>query len=364
MFVTVAMQDPTYSNTTYLYEAMLAAIRSAASWRGFYAFATRDGVDHLIEENVVHELMDRGGQIELVVGIDAITNRPTLERLRDLENIHPNFSPKVFWNENRGLFHPKLSDFTLLNGGRTLILGSGNLTPGGLMTNYEGYTVINADQNEVLDVSSLTDFSNRHADRITSIDDRALARAEMNSSHRFRGSVRPNIVRPTVVPTTPPTGLGRVLVAQVPGAGDRWAQIHFNVDVIRSFFNIRHIESERVYLSQALPDGRREPIEIRRCVYSEANKNYKIEINAAKGHHYPRDDSRPLLLFYEWQLRTFDYLLVMPGDIGYAQIWQLSNNLPSLGRGLPRSITDARTLSLTWPECPLLQRHANDYQDL
>ena len=364
MRVTVAMQDPTFLGTTYHYEAILAAVPTAAIWRGFYAFATRDGVDHLMEEDVVHELIARGGKIELVVGLDAITNRKTLERLRELEHQHPNFSPRVFWNETQALFHPKLSDFTLTDGRRTLIIGSGNLTPGGLRTNYEAYTVINTDQDDELDLASLLDFSRRHASQITPIDDRALERAELNRPHSLRRSVRSNVSRPPDIPSSPPTEFDRILVAQVPKAGGRWAQVHFNSEVIQSFFNVRHHESDRLYLSQVLPQGQRDSIEVRRCVYSEVNKNYKIEIGAAKGYQYPSNDRRPLLLFFERQLRTFDYLLLMPGDTGYEQVSDLSNDLPPLGRGLRRSITDTRTLSQTWAECPLFRQDYNDYQSL
>ena len=51
------IQDPTHAETTYLYEAIIGAAVGAASWRGVYAFASRNGVDHLIEDPVVKEFM-------------------------------------------------------------------------------------------------------------------------------------------------------------------------------------------------------------------------------------------------------------------------------------------------------------------
>ena len=98
MQLRVCIQDPTHTGTTYLYEAILEAAARASDWRGLYAFATRDGVDHLIEDKVIHDLMGRGGGIDLVVGVDAVTNRATLERLQELEERHENFRPRVFWN--------------------------------------------------------------------------------------------------------------------------------------------------------------------------------------------------------------------------------------------------------------------------
>ena len=364
MQLAVYMQDPTHADTTYLYEAILSAARTAASWRGFYAFATRDGVDQLIEDDVIHDLMNRGGRIDLIVGLDAITNRPTLERMQELERRHSNFTPRVFWNETRALFHPKISDFNLPGGGRILIVGSGNLTPGGLRTNFEAYTVVSADQQEDIDLTSLNAFAHRHAAHIAPIDDQALERAEANRARPVGRSTRPTTTRPMPASIAPPPGLGRVLVAQIPKAGGRWAQVHFNAEVIGTFFSLRRAESERVYLTKLLPDGSRGPIEVRPCVYSQSNKNYKIEIGGAKGLHYPPNNRRPLVVFYERQLRTYDYLLLMPGDAGYDQLLDLSNTLPSPGRGLPRPVTDASTLSQAWPECPLLQADVDDHQVL
>ena len=360
MRLEVKMQDPTHADTTYLYEAILSTAQTASSWRGFYAFATRDGVDQLIDDNVVHDLMTRGGRVDLVVGLDAITNRPTLERMQELARRHPNFTPRVFWNQTRALFHPKISDFDLANGGRVLIVGSGNLTPGGLRTNFEAYTVVTAEPDEEIDVSSLTDFALRHADRITPINAEALDRAEANRARPI-GSKRtppsPSSPDPAVGP-----GFGRVMLAQVPKAGGRWGQVHFNAEVIRTFFNLRRIGSERIYLTRVLPDENRDLGEVRPCVYSETNKNYKIEVGAARGLQYPADNRRPLIVFLERQLRSYDYLLLMPGHAGYERLLNLSNNLPSPGRGLPRPLTDIPTLSHAWPDCPLLQAATEDHQ--
>ncbi|MYB37239.1 MAG: hypothetical protein F4Y26_07625 [Gammaproteobacteria bacterium] len=361
MQITVSMQDPTYAGTTYLYEAILAAAQSATTWRGFYAFATRDGVDQLIEDNIVHDLMARGGRVDLVVGLDAITNRPTLERMQELERLHPNFAPRVFWNDSRGLFHPKISDFNLPDGGRILIVGSGNLTPGGLRANFEAYTVATADQHESIDLSSLDDFALRHTDEISRIDDAALERAAANTTRP--SPPRGPRTRTPPAPPTPAPGFGRILLAQVPRAGDRWAQVHFNADVINTYFRLHRADSERVFLRRALPNGTRGSIEARPCVYSEgSNRNYKIEIGAASGIPYPPDNRRPLLVFYEHQLRTYDYLLLMPDDDGYDRLLNLCNNLPSLGRGLPRHITDTATLARSWPNCPLLLFGPDDHQ--
>ena len=360
------MQDPTHTGTTYLYEAILAAAGQATNWRGLYAFASRDGVDHLMEDKIIHDLMGGGGEIDLVVGVDAVTNRATLERMQELERHHANFRPSVFWNETGGLFHPKLSDFGLENGGRILIVGSGNLTPGGLRGNFEAYTVVRAEEGDEIDISALEEFLERHAGGIRRIDEEVLERAAANIVRPLagarRGAVQVRRPRPRARKGAPAArsaeGFGRVLLAQVPSAGGRWAQVHFNAHVIHSYFRLNRLDTERVYLTRVLDDAARADMEVRRCVFSAgSNRNHKIEIAAAKNRDYP-DDGRPILIFGERQLRTYDYVLLLPGDNGYGSILDLSNRLPSLGQGLPRPVTDMAELARAWPGCPLL--HAPD----
>ena len=359
MHLSVFIQDPTHAGTTYLYEAILAAAERASDWRGLYAFATRDGVDHLIEDKIVHDLMNGGGEIDLIVGVDMVTNRATLERMQELEQRHQNFRPRVFWNERRGLFHPKISDFGLRGGGRILIVGSGNLTPGGLMRNFEAYTVIETDRGDEVDIGAVEEFLERHADGIRRIDEEVLERAARNVVRGIGGGRRRVVqVRGRAVPggpaVRPEEGFGRVLLAQVPRAGGRWAQVHFNAQVIRDYFRLNRFETERVYLTRVFPDATRDDVEVRRCVFSAgSNRNHKIEIGAAKHLAYPQE-SPPLLVFRERQLRTYDYMLIMPGEGGYGPVLDLSNRLPSPGRGFPRPVTDLAELGRAWSDCPLL----------
>ncbi len=114
-----------------------------------------------------------------------------------------------------------------------------------------------------------------------------------------------------------------------------------------------NVATQRVYLTRLDVGGVRAEEEVRPVVFSQANKNHKIEIAAAKGLDYP-DAGPPLLVFRERQVRCFDYMLVMPGAQGYAQLIELSQALPTIGRGLRRAITDVATLARTWPASPLL----------
>ncbi len=355
------IQDQADPETHYLYEAIIGAATEATTWHGMYAFATRGGVDQLIEDPVIHDFMSRGGSIDLIVGIDAVTNRQTLERMQELEARHMAFRPRVFWNSTGGIFHPKISHFGYPDGRKKLIVGSGNLTPGGLMHNFEGYSVISVGRRETLDLSSLDAFLARHAADIRPIDQEALERAALNVMRPVVGvprprvpQPRPTVVRPaTVVPAARAAVLDRVLVAEVPDAGGRWSQSHLNAAVIQEYFRVTDLATQRTYLTHVDAAGVRGEEKIRQIVYSKSNKNYKVEISAAKGKDYPTD-GHPMLIFRERQVRCFDYMLLMPGDAGYTETVALSQQLPRLGKGFRRSITNLATLARAWPGCPLL----------
>lgn len=359
------LQDPTSPDTVYLFEAIIAAARGAAACSGIFAFASRAGVDSLISDPETQRFLAES-TMSLLVGIDAVTNRHTLARLQELEREHERLSVQVFWNPTDTLFHPKVARFEYPDGRRAVIVGSGNLTPGGLQQNYEAFSVIRAAANETLDVSSWDRFFAEHVAEIRAIDEEALERAGRNvmRGRRRRPDVEPEPGAPGEGgPTEPdielPVGsTDRFLVARVPKAGGRWHQIHFNIDVIREFFRVRHDTTQRVYLVECHQDGSFGQQEVRPCVYSEANKNLKIEIASHHGAPYP-DAGPPIAVYRELQARSFAYMLLMPGDPGYTEMFELTETLPRVGRGVPRVITDSATVSRVWATSPLVTAFAS-----
>lgn len=359
------LQDPTSAQTVYLFEAIVAAARGATTCDGMFAFASRAGVDALIADAEVQSLLQRGA-INLLVGIDAVTNRHTLERLRDLEAAHGRLSVRVFWNQTPGLFHPKPAMFRYADGRRSLIVGSGNLTPGGLRQNFEAFSIIRVGARERLDLGSWDRFRQSHARNIRAIDDEALERAARNIIRGGRGRPRAEIEPDAVVAAAVPIGgealpeqlaeiasTDRVLVSLVPSAGNRWHQVHFNHDVMDDFFRITPNSSQRLYLTEVMHDGTSGEQETRPYVLSTANSNPKVELASHHGAPYP-NDGRPIAVFRETQARAFDYMLLMPGDDGHGQMDRLLTRLPHIGKGLARVITDVAELRRDWPTCPLL----------
>lgn len=347
-------QDPTSASTVYLCEAILEASRGASSCEGIFAFATRGGVDALLEDPETQSFLQKSS-MSLLIGIDAVTTRDALVRLQELEGLYDTLQVQVFWNLTSALFHPKVARFEYFDGSRSMIVGSGNFTPGGLRQNFEAFGIMRVDPGESFDTSAWDQFMLDHAKDLRPIDDEVLDRAAQNVMTDRKGVV---VRRDKTDSSVTTSGMsiyssGRVLIAEVPKAGARWNQIHFTRDVVREFFRVKPNSSQRVYLIKCNSDGTLGEQEVRPCIYSESNKNLKIEVAIRQGEPYP-DYGRPVVVFRELQARVFAYMLLMPGDVGYEQMVAQLAVKPSVGRGVRRTIGNLRDIEEVWDNSPLL----------
>jgi hypothetical protein len=147
------------------------------------------------------------------------------------------------------------------------------------------------------------------------------------------------------------TGTEPVLVAQVPKAGDRWRQVHFNMDVGRRFFRVEEGEGKTVSVERIGAAGQVLGSDTRRLVLG-VNRNYRLEFDFNPAEKYP-PNGRPLIVLVEVGLRRFRYLTLMPDEPGHQEMLRVSEELASIGGGLPRVITTLDEIELRWPACPL-----------
>lgn len=159
-------------------------------------------------------------------------------------------------------------------------------------------------------------------------------------------------------PAAPLTGSEYVMIAQVPKAGGRWHQVHFNVDVGKEFFRVAVGETHTLKLEWIDANGKTKSQMTRPLVFSQSNRNYRVEFDFDV-QAYPSPD-RPLVLILELGLRRFRYLLLMPGDVGYDEMSALNEGLDSIGKGVRRVITNLDEVELTWPGCPLRGQSGDD----
>lgn len=371
-------QDPSAPGTRYLYEEIIEQLLDprAIAVESIFAFASYNASLGLTQDPALRQFVSRDHNVlRLLVGLDAITDRRTLELLRDAARAyHPYIEVRVYKNRQSGLFHPKLVRSHRDDGSGVVIVGSGNLTPGGFRNNIEAYSVVRYEAAAPVDQSEWDQFLLNHRDEITDIDDDALERGDRNgervqlgrrlaSRRGRRGGPRPKpgaaieeIIAEAdgalTVDETAPQPTDRMLVAEVPSAGGRWHQIHFNEDVARIYFRARPATADRVFLMRYEGGRATVPEPPRPVVMPPRNRNHRIEFGARPGTAFPAG-GRPILVLRELGVRTHMYLMLFPGESGYSDVASLLATEPSVGRGVPRVITTRARVVAAWPGLPI-----------
>lgn len=134
----------------------------------------------------------------------------------------------------------------------------------------------------------------------------------------------------------------------------RWQQAHFNQDVARQFFNLEPGDDRSITLEKISHAGRVVERTIKKLVFSQSNKNPKIEFHfGPRDMAYPPDPLRPLLVVVESAYLTYRYRTLMPGDSGHKAIEQLLLAGPSVGKGLHRRIVTLDDVEAAWPQAAL-----------
>lgn len=123
---------------------LVSAMESAADIRIAVAFVSSDGLAQIMP--AVQQRLKAGSHIEFLVGMDTrVTDPPAIRDLYTLTQQSPPASLLCFVPRNASvLYHPKI--YLMRNDQMvTAIIGSSNLTQGGLITNIEANVVIQDD---------------------------------------------------------------------------------------------------------------------------------------------------------------------------------------------------------------------------
>lgn len=149
------------------------------------------------------------------------------------------------------------------------------------------------------------------------------------------------------------TGTELCLVAEVPGAGGRWQQVHFNIDVVRQFFNLDPGSDRSITLERLSSLGRVSERASRQLIIPESNRNARIEFSFGQAMEYPPPPERPVVIVVEAGYLTYRYRTLMPGDEGHESIQELLASGLSIGRGVRRRIVTLDDLESFWPNAAL-----------
>lgn len=355
--MSLIFQDPTNAQSKFLLESLIEAGEASQQGGGLFAFASSRGLKLLFEDPVFKSFTD-SNRFDLVIGVDAVTDLSALETAAAIAAGSNGLEVQVFMHNRGGsLFHPKFSWF---QGGQsgTLIVGSGNLTGGGLRGNWEAFAVENLDAEAVAETAAIWEsWMQANSDSLHAVDDeQVIAKANANASARqpSAGDSEPDSEESILesddlkikVESLP------VLVAEIPKGGTRWNQANFDLATFQEFFGATPGQQHRVILRHVSDSGSLEEIESRPSV-AVVSQNYRFELGAAAGLTYPTT-GRPIGVFVRIATRLFVYKLVMPGDQphGALESFLQAHSTVPLGR-MKRVRTDSDTLKAAWPTSPL-----------
>jgi hypothetical protein len=299
----------------YLLEHLLLESIGAIRGGGMFAWANTSGVKSLLEDDAFDDFLVRGN-FRLFVGTDSITDPPAVERLIEISTRRPRLDVRAFLSPTTSLFHPKLAWFehdTYLS----LIVGSGNLTMGGLRSNWEAFVVLKLSGHErAAALAEIESFLTAHAASLLPIaDPRVLERARANTGNER--TLRPSSHATPAAPSVT-TSAEEMLVAEIPRAGDRWAQANFDQENYEGFFGAKVGSQRRISLRHVDAGGGVGEVESRPSV-EVASQNYRFELAAARGNPYPAA-GRPIGVFVRLATGEFLYSLLLPGDEGHAEV--------------------------------------------
>lgn len=317
------VQDPEWADAKYLLEEILEACDGASSGSGAYAFASSAGVNLLFSDPQFSDFLEKH-RFDLIVGVDAITDTHALDTLQASGTAYPQLKVRAFLGTGSGcMFHPKTCWFRHKFGGICLV-GSGNLTPGGLRGNYEVFSVLRVEQAEMRAFdrmwSSWIDFHRSEILPLT--DERIRKKAAENAKQprlfpRKDGDILVEHEKGKIVVGPPRRETAQVLIAEIPRGGTRWNQANFDLGTFRNFFGASPGHTQRILLTHVDALGHLGSQEVRPSVAVKSH-NYRFELDAAAGLAYP-SNGRPIAIFVRIATRTFRYRLLMPGAHGYRE---------------------------------------------
>jgi hypothetical protein len=341
-------QDPLSGGRTFL-DAIAEAARDASSGGGIFAFASVGGIGMLLDDPVVKSLTE-GGELDLFIGVDAITNPGALKSLVKLEGKRSGLTARVVVHDLTALFHPKICWFEHANR-LDLLVGSGNLTPGGLKGNVEAFTVLHLRGTSASNAKAkIVAWTERWQHFLLSPDDRrAIKRAKENSG--AERSLRKRMPEePENAPLTDEEG--SVLVAEISKNAPKRNQLDVGQRHFNGFFGGG--VNKEILVRHVGPDGSLGEIERPRALVKPRSRNFRFEVAAGREIEYPKD-GRPIGLFARTQDGTFRYMLLQPGDPGHTEADAfLRERAGAFIKNMRRERATPAELLQAWPDSPLL----------
>lgn len=360
------------------------------------AFASYGGITALTPHILRAKANDV--KIKIILGVDQkCTSKEALE-----EVLSWGVDSYIYYTLNTNIFHPKVylfenSDYY------TLIVGSNNLTEGGLVRNIECSLLVQDMQGTSVHSAfyaywkGILDSTEENLYPITqkligqlyeekiipSDSERAMTSAkkllgvssESKRSSIFKSSgvqknpegfdpkrlkrkikakkiaVLDDATKSTGVIEAPIEIGEEVLIAEI-GGGPRWKQVNFPIAIFEDFFGAERGNNDYwISIMNIGQDGSLGDVEKRQAV-SVKSRNYRFEIHCeeTKG-EYPGDDVRPIVIFVKLDSNEFLYHVLLVKHNAYEKVKEyLYRETKNKARELKRAIVHVEAIHAIYPE--------------
>jgi hypothetical protein len=351
------LRDPAGKGRTLL-DVLTEAADGAERGGGIFAFASKTGIDMLLEANELRTLVAVLG-FDLVVGVDSITDTRALDRLVELSQRRSALRARVLVHDSGGLFHPKICWFADGSNLR-LVVGSGNLTLGGLARNTEAFvaTTLVGDAASTAE-GEVQGWLKRWEPWLLApdaVESRARAAKNSGSEGSFREKMKRRDEEPRDEDVPPVTGEAEVLVLDVSKNVSRGrTQLEVGKEKLRTYFGGDPGKTRRILIQSVDPQGVLGELEPPRRLVRAKSRNFRIELGAGHARDYPAS-GKPIAIFARCEDGIFRYQLFWPGEPGHAEVDRFLTKLAgrTMGGNMRRETGTVAQLREAWPDSPLL----------
>lgn len=325
------------------------------------AFVTLDGLIRIgspTNDVLSNFLRRQDSTLMCVFGTQTVTSPAALKELRRLEtSLGNNVKVKVFTGENNRLFHPKVYLFERRDGSMVAIIGSSNLTSGGLSNNLEVNIFVEClsqDEKRQFEILWSEVWNNPN---VIPVNDTVIEEVQ----NRYRQEIKQRVVTArNHIKTTEEAkeiqsqAQKTVLVRKVPFAGNRTSQVHFTKRIVEEFFGKNVTSGAKIKLLEIKLNGESSNPEYRPIVYSGINKNPKIEFDGIKRIEaaISKTNIHPIITIQRLDTDFYKYIVLKSGDEGYNLLSEVLERQPTKGLALKYWLTDENSLLEVWNEYP------------
>jgi len=370
----------------WLDKNLLSSTEAFRAQSGYFSYAAIEPFTQVLKS-----IVKKGGSVKFVLGSNKGSLRAIdAKRVLRIVEGKANCSFTIVAIKNAE-FHPKCYYIKRSGISETALVGSGNLTPLGTSLNVEAAIVLDTDSGDsvvlvqkirdtidkwetlnesdgaykVKTIQDIEDLRQSKIIDLVSVESRMPSKKilphQKSSKKVLKHSRKPHwsLVRRPSRKYRSPKQIAAVLIAEIPGGGDRWKQANFDKDSFQNFFGLTiGDKTQHVSLQHVDTNGSLGTLETHQGV-SVKSHNYRIEIDAASGLNYPTR-SAPIGVFVRIAPDSFRYRLLMPTAPHFQTVSTLlANHWVGPPRMKRRIVIDTKQLRKAWPNSPLWVKAGN-----